>query len=326
MKEQEIRPQEIFDEYLRLAERDTVTYFSGVKRVSIECPACGCNGSRAFEKSGFQYDLCSECRTLYVNPRPESTAFSRYYTESPSSEYWATTFYKVTADARREKLWKPKALMVRDIMAKYASPEDFTVIDVGGGYGLFAEEIAALVRNAPIVIEPGPQLALVCRNKGFFVIEKFLEGLVPADLPMEPKVFVSFELFEHLHDPGLFLRHLGTLMESGDLFIFTTLSGTGADILALWEDSKSVMPPHHLNFFNPYSVRILLRQCGLEVLEVTTPGRLDIDIIENNQSMMKDRFWETFLAMASDDDKQDCQHWLASNGWSSHMMVVCRKQ
>ena len=321
MKEEEIRPQAIFDEYLRLAKDDTITYFADVEHVSVGCPACGKAGVFSFEKSGFRYEICPDCRTLYVNPRPVASAFSRYYTESPSSKYWATTFYRETAESRREKLWKPKALMVSDVIKKYGGG----VIDVGGGYGLFAEEISAFIPGTPIVIEPGPHLASVCRDKGFPVVEKFLEDVIAADLPKGPKVFVSFELFEHLHDPGRFMRHLYGLMSSGDLFVFTTLSGTGADILALWEDSKSVSPPHHLNFFNPHSVQILLGQCGFEMLDVTTPGKLDIDILVNNRALIKDRFWDAFVTLASDADRQRWQEWLATSGWSSHMMVVCRK-
>jgi len=182
-----------------------------------------------------------------------------------------------------------------------------------------------LLPGAPILIEPGPHLASVCRDKGFPVVEKFLEDVIAADLPKGLKVFVSFELFEHLHDPGRFMMHLYGLMSSGDLFVFTTLSGTGTDILALWEDSKSVSPPHHLNFFNPHSVQILLGHCGFEMLDVTTPGKLDIDILVNNRALIKDRFWDAFVTLASDADRQRWQEWLATSGWSSHMMVVCRK-
>ena len=81
------------------------------------------------------------------------------------------------------------------------------------------------------------------------VIEKFLEQVSLVDLPDGPKAFVSFELFEHLHSPTAFLEHLEGLMTGGDLFFFTTLSGVGVDIQALWADSKSISPPHHLNFF-----------------------------------------------------------------------------
>lgn len=115
------------------------------------------------------------------------------------------------------------------------------------------------------------------------------------------------------------------LMEPNDLFIFTTLSGTGLDIQVLWENSKSVFPPHHLNFLNPYSIKILLDRVGLELLEVTTPGKLDVDILSNNHDLIKDRFWSTFLASASVSVKESWQRLIANSGWSSHMMVICRK-
>ena len=242
LKEEEIRPLKIFDEYLRLAKEDAETYFSEVERVVGGCPACCTQGEYAFDKYGFTYQVCPSCQTLFVNPRPTAVAFSRYYTESPSSRYWASTFYMETAGARREKLWKPKARLIRDTLARCGAV-DHTLTDIGGGYGLFADEIRSLCGQAPIVIEPGPDLAAACREKVLPVVQKFLKAVVPADLPAGPKAFVSFELLEHLHDPADPLRQLNGLMASGDLFIFTTLSGTGVDIQALWEDSKSVSPP-----------------------------------------------------------------------------------
>lgn len=324
MKEEEIRPQRIFDEYLRLAREDTETYFSDAEKVSGNCPACEGVGIPAFVKHGFTYETCPNCLSLYVNPRPVASAFSRYYTESPSSEFWAKTFYKETADARREKLWKPKARLIHETLDRYNAGQ-YTLVDIGGGFGLFAEEMRSLCGQSPIVIEPGPQLAEVCRKKLFTVIEKFLEQVAQEDLPVGPKAFVSFELFEHLHDPSLFLKNLNSLMAPGDLFIFTTLSGSGVDIQVLWDESKSVTPPHHLNFLNPQSIELLLGRLGYEIIEVTTPGRLDIDILVNNHAAIKDRFWRTFISTASDSGKEGWQKVIAASGWSSHMMVVCCK-
>jgi hypothetical protein len=325
MKEADIRPESIFDEYLRLAAEDTKVYFSDVERVDDFCPACGGRGEPAIRKHGFVYELCPDCQTLYVNPRPAASAFAKYYTNSASSKYWATTFYRETASARREKIWKPKANALTALLKGCANHEKWTVVDVGGGYGLFAEEIRSLLGGEPIVIEPAPHLATVCREKSLTVIQKFLEEVLPSDIPVAPRAFVSFELFEHLHDPAQFLNHLNTLMEPRDLFVFTTLSGTGVDIQALWEDSKSVMPPHHLNFFNPYSIRILLERCGLECVDVSTPGKLDIDILVNNYNQIKDRFWRTIISISSDTEKQRWQDVISASGWSSHMMVVCKK-
>jgi 2-polyprenyl-3-methyl-5-hydroxy-6-metoxy-1,4-benzoquinol methylase len=324
MKEEEIRPQLIFEEYLRLAEIDASVFFDGVKKEFIKCPACNLNGEHAFIKNSFDYVCCPECNTLYVSPRPSSIAFNRYYMEAPSVEYWATTFYKATEEGRREKLWKPKAKMIKEKVERFGDIAS-SVIDIGGGYGIFAEEMELLINNPVTVIEPGPQLAISCREKGVNVVEKFLEDVTNQDLPDSKKVFVSFELFEHLHNPESFLDHLFSLMQSGDLFIFTTLSGSGVDIQALWEDSKSVSPPHHLNFLNPYSIKLLLNRVGLKELEITTPGKLDIDILSNNSNKIKDRFWREFILRATTEEKEVWQQIISDSGWSSHMMVVCRK-
>jgi hypothetical protein len=324
MKEEDIRPKKIFDEYLRLAEQDTKKYFGAVERERCACPACESTGRFAFTKHGFDYECCPACQTLFVSPRPVAEAFSRYYTDSDSSKFWASTFYKETAEARREKLWKPKARLIHDTLQRYDAG-GHSVIDIGGGFGLFAQEMRALLGRTITVIEPGPHLAAACREKGVPVIQEFLEQVDDAALPAGPRAFVSFELFEHLHSPTAFLEHVWALMRSGDLLLFTTLSGTGVDIQALWQDSKSVSPPHHLNFLNPASVTTLLRRLGFAVLEVTTPGKLDVDILANNQALIKDRFWQTFVASATEEAKARWQAVIAASGWSSHMMVACRR-
>ena len=323
MKEREIRPKEIFDEYLRLAELDGQSYFDASKRELIMCPACGSQGKIVFSKHNFSYEECDTCQTLYVNPRPPADDFYRYYQNSESARYFATTFYKATAKARREKLWRPKAMMVHEAIKNY-SAEKFSVIDIGGGYGIFAEEYQALTGVAVTIIEPGPQLAQICRDKGLRVVEDFLEKIDTKQLPMAPRVFVSFELFEHLHDCNFFLSHLSSLMQPGDLFLFTTLSGMGVDIQALWSESNSISL-QHLNFFNPKSIRLLIDRMGLSALKVETPGRLDLDILFNNKSKIQDRFWKNFIEQTSVQEREKWQSFLANQGFSSHMLVVCEK-
>jgi len=313
MTEEDIRPKLIFDEYLRLTKIDTKVFFgNNVLRESIPCPACGSIGELSFTKEDFDYELCPDCDTLFVSPRPINEAFNSYYSNAPSTEYWATVFYKATSKVRRDKIWKTKAKSIHQTVKRFGN-ENYEVVDIGGGYGIFAEVMHSLFGKKTTVIEPGFHLANSCREKGINVIEKFLEGVKRSDLPQGCKIFVSFELFEHLHSPRIFLKQLFGLMQSGDLFVFTTLSGMGFDIQALWEDSKSVSPPHHLNFFNPYSVKILIEEIGFKVLEISTPGKLDIDILSNNRNLIKDRFLKTFVKYASD------------SGWSSHMMIVCQK-
>ena len=324
--EEEIRPEKVFEEYLRLTSIDTETYFSDVKRVEINCPACGENGSLWAIKHGFNYKQCPNCKTIFVSPRPVVDAFNAYYTDSPSTKFWATTFYKVTENARREKLWKPKAQMVKDQITTLNGTNPFKyVVDIGGGYGVFDEELKKIMEIDTIIIEPSIHLAEICRKKDLQVVEKFMEEICDGDLPSGRKCFVSFELFEHLHDPNIFMQTVFKNMNSNDIFIFTTLSGMGIDIQLLGEHSKALSPPHHLNFFNPKSISSLLEKNGLEVLSAITPGKLDIDILNKNINFIQDPYWKNLLSYLDAIELDNLQTKIVEMGISSHMMITCTK-
>jgi hypothetical protein len=324
--EEEIRPEKVFNEYLRLTAIDTETYFSDVKRVEIDCPACGGKGDEWALKSGFSYKLCPDCLSIYVSPRPVMDAFNSYYTDSPSTKFWATTFYKDTEAARREKLWKPKAQMIKDRIKLYEENDPVRyIIDIGGGYGVFDEEIKNIMDIDAIIIEPSVHLAKICREKGLSVVEKFMEEIQPGELPDGRKCYVSFELFEHLHDATVFLETVFNNMKKNDLFIFTTLSSMGIDIQLLGEHAKALSPPHHLNFLNPKSVSSLLEKNGFTVLEAITPGKLDIDILRKNQQYIKDPFWKNVIDYSSEKELSDLQDFISKSGLSSHMMITSTK-
>lgn len=114
MKEEDIRPEELFRQYLDLAERDAETCLSGSPFRYVPCPAGGSTKSRfLFRKMGFDYEECGECRTLINKHRPPAESFARYYADSPSVKFWATHFYRQTEDARRVRFIRPKAALVK---------------------------------------------------------------------------------------------------------------------------------------------------------------------------------------------------------------------
>ena len=80
-----------------------------------------------------------------------------------------------------------------------------------------------------------------------------------------------------------------------------------------------------MNFFNPVSIQILLNNVGYKILEIETPGKLDIDILVNNQHLIKDRFWKTFAKHSTKETRASWQSIISASGWSSHMMVCCQK-
>jgi hypothetical protein len=124
------------------------------------------------------------------------------------------------------------------------------------------------------------------------------------------------------------IRKAFSLLRPGGYFLATTLSGEGFDIQVLWEKSRSVFPPHHLNFMNPDSLAGLCRRAGFEIEAAETPGVLDWQIVEGcaqRQEAPVGRFWETVARHGSAEAKQELQAWITKHRFSSHMRVVARK-
>lgn len=326
LKESEIRPERVFKKYISLAEKDCSLFFTKVSLVEINCPACGRIGRSLFTKQGFGYSRCDYCETLFQTPRAPISAFEDFYKKSESAEYWANEFYPLTAESRRKTIWEPKA---RSIYAKVSGHFHFKphqLIDIGGGFGIFAEEYVRVSRcQVPIIIEPNPTMASICRSKGFSVIESFF-GADLLELSTVPRLFTSFELIEHLHHPESFFSDVLSSLGKDDLFIFTTLSGTGLDIQLLGEQSRAVTPPQHLNFFNPGSITLLLEKLGFFVHDVSTPGLLDFDILRKQSNCIKDKLWRKMVDSANESDLDLLQSIISRNKMSSHMMVVCGRK
>lgn len=326
MKEEEIRQRSAFNRYLELVAEDVQAIFADRSNfIEIDCPACGNeNCQPQFEKLGFAYVLCADCGTLFVNPRPPAQLLMDFYTQSHSASFFVHGFFQPVAEARREKIFRPRAEYVRDM---FPEKSNGVVGDIGAGFGLFLEELAKFWPFARLVaIEPSLEMVSICKDKGLEVIPCALEELQGWDSQFD--LLTSFELFEHLFNPGEFIRKVWQLLRPGGYLFLTTLNGEGFDIQILWEKSKSVAPPHHLNFFNPRSITMLLQSNDFIVDKVDTPGKLDWDIVEGmyrEEGVDAGRFWRLVAEQAELATKSSLQDWISSSGFSSHMRIVASK-
>ena len=329
MREDDIRPKPLLDEFFVRLQRDAARLAEQrAAFVPVPCPFCGADGTAsAFEKEGFRYAECAGCGSLYTSPRPTPALLRTYLETSEAVEFWSSQFYRQTAAARREQIFRPRAARIAALATQYGLAADAVCADIGAGYGLFVAELAAATRFGRILaIEPDARLAAICREQGFTVIEQWVEdlsdGRVGADLA------TAFEVLEHVFDPLTFLRAAANAVRPGGLLFFSTLAASGFDIQVLWEHSRSVTPPQHLNFPTIAGVGRLIARAGLEAVEVTTPGQLDVDIVRNRLAAHPEipvpRFART-LAAADDDTREAFQQVLREHRLSSHVQCVARR-
>jgi SAM-dependent methyltransferase len=328
MREDDIRPKPLLDEFFVRLRRDAERVAARrADFVAVPCPFCGdARAASAFEKEGFRYAECAECGSLYASPRPTPDLLRGYLETSEAVEFWSTQFYRQTEAARREQMFRPRAARIAALANRYGLPADATCADIGAGYGLFALELAAVGRFARLVaVEPDARLASICRDHGFEVVEKWVEDLTHQDV--RAHLATAFEVLEHVYDPLTFLRASSNAVTAGGLLFFSTLAASGFDIQVLWEHSRSVSPPQHLNFPTVAGLERLVARAGLEVVEITTPGQLDVDIVRNRLLAHPDltvpRFART-LAAADETARNAFQQVLREHRLSSHVQCVAR--
>ena len=202
-------------------------------------------------------------------------------------------------------------------------------MEVGPGFGTFcAVATEAKAFGKVVAIEPTPQLAAACRERGVTVIEKRVED-VGAEAPAAD-VLVSFEVIEHLFEPRRFLDNALRIVRPGGLLVLSCPNGEGFDIAMLGALSQAV-DAEHVNLFNPASLSGLVGRCGFEPLEVTTPGRLDAELVRDavlagRHPLGGDAFLQRVLVDEWERLGWPFQQFLAAQGLSSHMWIAARRK
>lgn len=331
LTEQEIRPAQFMSEQRIAAITDLGRMLSRCSEfVPVDCPACGAKESiPKFEKNGIHYVDCPLCRTFYVNPRPTSKVLDWFYQGSPNYAYWNKVIFPASEAARREKIFRPRVDRLLAICAKYGVKTN-ALLEVGAGFGTFCGELKERdIFSRIVAVEPTPDLAATCRARGLDVLEKPVEHikLGASDLF---DVVANFEVIEHLFSPGDFIGHMVRLLKPGGVLMLTCPNGLGFDIETLGTASNTV-DHEHLNYFNPDSLSKLLSGCGLNVLESSTPGMLDADLVRNKVLAHEfDLSGQPFLnkALIQEWDRLGgaFQDFLVNNGLSSNLWIVAQKR
>ncbi len=328
LRESELCPDQLLGGQEEAFARDVERLLSQSRHfVQSPCPACG--GSRheaAFDKLGFTYVRCQDCSTLFMNPRPSPEIMAAYYADSENYRYWAQHIFPASEAVRRAKLHKPWLQRVADYCRRFGASRG-TLLEVGPGFGTFsalAQESGLFDRV--LAVEPTPEMAKACRERGVEVLERRIEE-VAEDGPLA-RVLVAFEVLEHLFAPRQLLEQAYRLLEPGGLLVLSCPNGQGFDITQLKAEALAV-DPEHVNLLNPASLRGLAESSGFEVLDVATPGRLDAEFVREAWRQGRFTSEDPFLRRVLLDDWERLgwpfQQFLAQQGLSSHMWLAARK-
>jgi 2-polyprenyl-3-methyl-5-hydroxy-6-metoxy-1,4-benzoquinol methylase/predicted RNA-binding Zn-ribbon protein involved in translation (DUF1610 family) len=281
LKENDIRPENLMQKQKILTLTDAGRMLSRCGEfVHVDCPACGTTPAvEKFKKNGISYVECENCQTFYVNPRPSEEILEWFYKGSPNYAYWNEIIFPASETARLERIFTPRVDRVLEMCEKYGVSTN-SLMEIGAGFGTFCGELKRRnIFSRVVAVEPTPDLAATCRGRGVEVIESPVERIQLREDELFD-VVVSFEVIEHLFNPKAFVANMARLLKPGGIILLVCPNGKGFDVETLGVLSNTV-DHEHLNYFNPQSLGGLLERSGLKVLEQSTPGKLDVELVRN---------------------------------------------
>ena len=332
-REVEFKPDPIFEQYLSLTEADVKKEFRNKKNLfETSCPACKSDKhTKAFTKFGFSYLECGRCGTVFLSPRPSDNDIEKHFLHSPSSHFWQDILTKETEDKRREKIHIPRFQWILDSGEEYLVG-DKIIADINSKNSHFARELIrkkAFVKK--VLINPYFDTQVLNDSTGNSdVFQLVTKEDIAKKTNIRANIITAFEVLDYSSDPDALMEMIRNIITDDGLCFFTTISISGFDLQVLWDHSERIFPLDRINAFSYEGLKIFFERHGFEMIEFSTPGMLDLNIVEETCRKQPDlkipRFIRTMLVRGDEQLKNDFQTFLQVNKLSLFVRIVVRKK
>jgi hypothetical protein len=310
LKSSEIKPEQSLNQYISLVEKEAAQFFPAQDLVFSHCPACQSQKTKeTFQKMQFNYSTCADCWTTYASKRPTQKALNHFYTESQARRFWIDHIWKDSESSRVQKILSP----IIDWVSGFIKPQSAVAAEI-------------LPNN------PGFSKAWLHESKNLFLVEPtFPHSNTSNTLDFDTnKTFGAlffFETLDRVESPRKILAWAREHLEIGGYCFVTGILSTGFDSLVLGANSRALLPPDRLTSFSLEGVLKLAQDFDFEVVELSTPGVLDLDNIKNGLDKTSSRLFEYLLKVRPEEPlRENFQRFLQENQLSSRARIVLKKR
>lgn len=208
---------------------------------------------------------CRGCGVVAFAPRPTAEELQIFY----DSGYHDTFSQSVMANnIFAQKRYQSLEQSLERYAPNLVTQTSRTLLDVGCGTGKFLQ----VAQQAGWLVT-GTELAADAVNRARQKIsgDVFQGDIATITLPLSSyNLVTSYHVIEHLLDPATQLRRCYELLTSGGLLLVETpnIASLGARLRGKrW---SHIIPPEHIIYFSPASLKYALKQAGFEQVVVNT--------------------------------------------------------
>ncbi len=274
------------------------------------------NGQRlepAVEFEGVSYARCPASGSLFLTLLPSPEAWSKLLRDVNEYRHSPKAFHSALAISRTDNVLIRKLDWIRETLRlqELSKPR---ILEAAPGPSPFTH----LLRESVLCSDLRPVNEMALANR-------------PEDSGKQEPVQAALllESLDRVDDPVRLLEAVRARLSEGGLLFVTALVSSGFDIAVLGLKNLYLYPPDRTNCFSLRGLTELLSRVGFQLLEVSTPGVLDVEIVrahlDRDPALSVSGFEREILE--SDGPTQEAfQGFLQQQGLSSFARIVGRKQ
>jgi 2-polyprenyl-6-hydroxyphenyl methylase / 3-demethylubiquinone-9 3-methyltransferase len=303
---------------------------------SRSCPICNGKSSKSIDSFYDMYniDQCCTCASIFVNPVPDITALSDYYTNCLCNRQLSSVI-KARYDSN-DFINDDRLAYLFDIIKNITSKKVIKILEIGCNNGTFLSKLRQFCDQR----FPSVDFEL----SGVDIDKEAIENSVDDNLNLlyglaeniskehknQYDIIVHFELIEHLINPKKFVQSINDMLVKNGKMMFTTPNIRGLDNQALnYNNTRylahAIFPPMHINAFSVINISHFLIANNFSIDSILTPGKFDIDILSKCSKDLHDDVYKK-VALLDKNNKALVQELLVTLGASSHMQCVASKK
>ncbi len=278
------------------------------------CPGCESKNSKnIIKKDHLNIVKCLDCETVFVNP-----IFNEdYYRKTYQSKEYQEIVKELGEDShnyRKERFGQERV----GIMKKFLkNKSNIKYLDIGSSTG-FVVEAAQEVGWDAMGIELNPSAVQFGKKRGLKIIKG---DLLDCNLNNKKFDVISlFDVLEHLPSPRATINEvIKKLKPEGIIFLYVPNFDSASRIL-MGDQAHFIWPSHHLNYYNPKTIKNFLDSFPLRVEYIATEG-LDIeDYIWYKEEVVKEDMQSVIKI------KSQLQFFINAGGYGKNLRIIARKK
>ena len=256
---------------------------------------------------GLDYLRCPKTGSLFLADLPSGESLKELLTRVSRYRQSENTFHADIENSRLETVYGPKREWIENTIRLQGIKK-------------------------PVVLEvstsPSEWTAFLKESKVFqeVLVAEEMDLAQGKSLEKEAAdIAILLESLDRVDAPEKLLEGVSKSLKKNGLLFITALVSSGFDMVVLGSHNAYLYPPDRTNCFSLEGLKRLVMNAGFQLMEVSTPGVLDIEIVKEHlrmDSAIPLSPFERQIVSAGDESRSAFQGFLQQSGLSSFARIM----